>query len=204
MKPQRVPLVAVLGLLVGFPAVGQAGPLNPSAFASLGAFPTAPGTYTFNTSGIPTLTGPGGINTSGVVGPDDIAVFTFNSIRVGDSISVVGTGTRPLALLSYGDVVVSGTGVIDVSALPSPLADPGVGREGGEDYRHSQPPAKASAAAGPSAAAASAGPAVAPRAAAPTATSPCCSRAAAAAAGRSPSVDRTMVAAAAGRWRSVR
>jgi len=109
--------VAVLALLV-FGAAGQAaaGPLNPLDFTSLGAFPSAPGAYTINTTGPnPTLTEPDGTALTGIVS-NGIAVFDFNSIAVGSGQTFVGTGSLPLALLSQGDATING--LINVSATP--------------------------------------------------------------------------------------
>jgi hypothetical protein len=50
--------------------------LNPLDYDSLGAFPTAGGTYLFDTSGVPTLIGPG-VRIEGIV-VDRVAVFTFD------------------------------------------------------------------------------------------------------------------------------
>ncbi len=65
-----------------FGAVGQAGAasLDPNLFPSLGAFPISPGLYLFDTSGIPTLSGPGGTFT-GVVS-NGVAVFDFDTLNV--------------------------------------------------------------------------------------------------------------------------
>jgi hypothetical protein len=65
-----------VGLLLGSVGQAQAGPLNPFDFASLGAFPSAPGNYTFDTSDA-TLSGPGG-SWTGVV-YNGIAVFDLPS-----------------------------------------------------------------------------------------------------------------------------
>src|SRR4051812_3790958 len=88
----------------------QAGPLNPLDFTSLGASPFgAVGTYTIDTDG-PTLTGPGIVGSvNGVVfAPDNIAVFTFDSITIGAGININGIGTRPFALLSHDFVMMNG------------------------------------------------------------------------------------------------
>jgi hypothetical protein len=114
-----------VGLLLGSVGQAQAGSLNPFDFASLGAFPSAPGTYIFDTSDA-TLSGPGG-SWTGVV-YNGIAVFDFNSINVtGGQYFSGGSGSLPLALLSRSDAVVSGT--IDVSAN-SPVGGPGGGGGG--------------------------------------------------------------------------
>jgi len=106
--------VAVLAVLVGGAGRAGAGPLNPGDFTPVGPFPTAGGTYTFNTTGPnPTLSGTGGTTLTGVVS-NGIAVFDFNSITVGSGQTFVGEGALPLALLSRSDITINGT--IDVSA----------------------------------------------------------------------------------------
>ena len=59
--------------------------LDPAAFATLGPFPTSPGTYTINTTGTLTITGPGSTSLQGVVYQDasgnKIAVFTFDTVE---------------------------------------------------------------------------------------------------------------------------
>jgi hypothetical protein len=118
-----------VGLLLGSVGQAQAGSLNPFDFASLGAFPSAPGNYTFDTSDA-TLSGPGG-SWTGVV-YNGIAVFDFNSINVtAGQYFLGGSGSLPLALLSRSDALVSGT--IDVSAYSSylsPVGGPGGGGGG--------------------------------------------------------------------------
>ncbi|MBV8554199.1 MAG: hypothetical protein JO116_01455 [Planctomycetaceae bacterium] len=110
----RSVVVSVLAVGLWLGAVGwvRADPLNPLDFASLGAFPTAPGGYTINTSGTPTLTVPGGTLT-GVVS-HGIAVFDFDAINITSQQGFFGTGSLPLALLSRSDLTINGT--IDVSA----------------------------------------------------------------------------------------
>src|SRR5215204_2371375 len=103
--------IAIVGVLLATAAPLRATPLVVTEFPSLGPFPTAPGDYTFDTSGTPTLTAPGGLSLTGLVGPDDIAVFAFASIFIDTGMVVRGVGSRPLALLSYADVTITGTGV---------------------------------------------------------------------------------------------
>ena len=111
--------VLAIGLLFGAAGPAQAGgPLNPLDFASLGAFPTAPGFYTINTSGTPTMTFQGGTTLTGVV-YDGIAEFDFNSINIQRpspppfQVFTV-TGSLPLALLSRTDATIAGS--INLSA----------------------------------------------------------------------------------------
>ena len=99
--------VAVLAVLVGG-AGRAAAPLNPLDFASLGAFPTAAGTFTFDTSNL-TLTGPG-ITTpiQGSLSTTGVAVFDFNAITVASDqvfvsqYSFSGVTTPPLAFTVAG------------------------------------------------------------------------------------------------------
>ena len=106
----RSVVVAVLavGLWLGAAGRAWADPLNPLDFASLGAFPTAPGGYTINTGGTPTLTGPGGTTLTGVVS-HGIAVFDFDAINVTSGETFTGTGSLPLALLSRTTATIAGT-----------------------------------------------------------------------------------------------
>ena len=121
----RSVVVAVLavGLWLGAAGRVQADPLNPLDFTSLGAFPTAPGDYTINTGGTPTLTGPGGTFT-GVVS-NGVAVFDFNAINVVTGQVINGTGPFPAALLSRDGITVSGginfSGGFSAPVVPSPV-----------------------------------------------------------------------------------
>ncbi len=133
-------LVVALGFSLLFVAAmpASADALDPRAFAPVGPFPTAAGTYTFDTnildSTIPTLNGPNGVLLTGVV-YNGIAVFDFSTITVNSNQVFVGAGAPlnalpgglPLALLSRGDINVNGT--IDVSAR-DPFGGPG-GYSGG-------------------------------------------------------------------------
>jgi hypothetical protein len=94
MRPNRIGWIAAVYLLLGGGRL-QAAPLVITDFTSLGAFPTTPGSYMLDTSGTPTLTGPGGLSIAGVIGPDSIAVFTFDSILIGAGFTVRGMGDRP-------------------------------------------------------------------------------------------------------------
>jgi hypothetical protein len=124
-RPVAISVLAV-GLLLGAAGRAQAGALNPLDFASLGAFPTASGQYTINTSGTPTLTEPNGTTLTGVVS-NGIAVFDFDSIgSIGQSF--VATGSLPLALLSRTDALI--VGPIDVSGQAFGTPGPGGGNGG--------------------------------------------------------------------------
>jgi len=100
--------IVVLAVLMGGAGQVGAGPLNPLDFASLGAFPTAAGTFTFDTSNL-TLTGPG-ITTpiQGSLSTTGVAVFDFNAITVASDqvfvsqYSFSGVTTPPLAFTVAG------------------------------------------------------------------------------------------------------
>jgi hypothetical protein len=119
-----------VALLGGGAGAARAQPLDPAGFASLGVFPTAAGTYTVNTSGTPTLTGPGGITLTGVLA-GNVAVFTFDSVTIGTGQGVVAGGTRPVALLSKTDVSISGSGVVNASGVFAAGDFGGAGGPGG-------------------------------------------------------------------------
>jgi hypothetical protein len=108
----------------------QAQLLNVTDFASLGQFPSAPGVYTINTSGDPTLTAPDGTVFQGVVF-DDIAVFTFDAITIGTDMTITASGDLPLALLSYTDVIIWDTGLIDIRGQWAQGQLAGLGGPGG-------------------------------------------------------------------------
>ena len=75
-------LMAGVALLPSLSRTAEAAPLNPDDFASLGAFPTASGTFFYNTANL-TITGPG-ITTplQGVLSASGVAVFDFDSINL--------------------------------------------------------------------------------------------------------------------------
>ncbi|MGZ3432668.1 MAG: hypothetical protein ACXVA7_12820 [Isosphaeraceae bacterium] len=120
--------VAVLAVLVGGAGQAGAGALNPNVFTSLGAFPSATGMYVLDTSGTPTLSGPGGTFT-GVVS-NGVAVFDFNAINVVTGQAINGTGPLPAALLSRDGITVSGGinvsgGNLNLGFGPGPGGFPG-------------------------------------------------------------------------------
>ncbi len=125
-RSSRLSIVVLsLAVAIGTPTA-RGGPLSPLDFTSLGAFPTASGSYTFNTSasGAPTLTG-GGKTITGIYF-DGIAVFDFNSISVaGNQQFYGGTGSLPLALLSRSNASIAAGGVIDVSGSSTPTSSGG-------------------------------------------------------------------------------
>jgi hypothetical protein len=99
-------------------------PLDPHSFASLGAFPTTPGTYQLDTTRLKFVDPSNKELFTGVVNEDGIAVFTFGG-NTASSINIIVMGSRPLALLLQGDFIYSGT--LDVSGNG---ADPGPGAGG--------------------------------------------------------------------------
>ncbi len=123
--------VVALGCGLTGPA-GAKPPLRVTDFDSLGAFPSTPGTYVVNTSDTPTLQTPDGMVITGVVA-EKIAVFTFDGIVIGNGMTLTASGDRPLALLSYSDVTLAGTGSINVSGTNGSGGTPGHGGPGGGD-----------------------------------------------------------------------
>jgi hypothetical protein len=107
-------LTIVPAVLLSWGPEAGAGPLSPSDFdlSGSGTFPTAPGSYTIDTSGTPTISGPGGTTITGSVSTDaaghSIAVFDFNSIAIGAGETFTASGSLPLALLSRGDATIGG------------------------------------------------------------------------------------------------
>ncbi len=102
-----------LALLIGGAGTAQADLLDPASFASLGAFPTKTGLYLIDTAD-PTLYVPYASSLDGVV-VGNTAVFTFDSITIGDGMTFLVTGPRPLALLSRDGVNISGSGMLNAS-----------------------------------------------------------------------------------------
>src|SRR5262245_32754732 len=103
-------LLLVVGLGV-MPGQVEAGMLNPKDFVSLGSLPDLNGSYDFVTDGsAPILHLRGGGTINGVLDPSGrIAGFTFDSISLNQAAVVTARGSRPLALLSQGNLVFSGT-----------------------------------------------------------------------------------------------
>ena len=158
IRTSLIVLTLLLGALwrVGHLATAQtvpAYPLDPEAFASLGASPfTSAGTYTINASqdqAAPTLSGPGiatpiqGVFFSpsgGSVARDEIAVFTFDVLSIPAGVTVQGAqnaNSRPIALLSRSTATIDGTvhvsGAGGGSAGSGGNAGPGGGGGGGGD-----------------------------------------------------------------------
>jgi hypothetical protein len=93
----------------------RASPYDPLAFGSCGTNPFgAPGNYMLNTT-TPGFSGPGGACTFAFVTPENVVVFTFDSISVAPGAIVRAVGTRPAALLSRSTFEVQAGALIDVS-----------------------------------------------------------------------------------------
>jgi hypothetical protein len=125
-------LVMTITSVAGHPTRALAGGLlDPASFASLGQLPDESGTYTVNSSGAtPTMTLPDGSTINGVLDPSgQVAVFTFNAIQL-DNSAIIAQGSRPLALLSQGNITLSGETINLSASAPFPGAaqtTPGAG-----------------------------------------------------------------------------
>ncbi|MDX2038572.1 MAG: PEP-CTERM sorting domain-containing protein [Isosphaeraceae bacterium] len=115
-----IPLFAALAL-VPAPA-SRAGYFNPASFTSSGTLNLAPGDYTINTDGAPTLLDAsnnvlftGTTISQGGGFRDIVSVLTFDSITVGLGVNIRVRGENPLALLSKSNVLMRG--VIDASGF---------------------------------------------------------------------------------------
>jgi autotransporter-associated beta strand protein len=92
-------------------------PLDPNAFTSLGTLDVTTGTLNINTStgmitGAATCTG----TFQSQLGAEPIAVFDFDSINIGSEVSVVVSGTRPLAILSRANATIAATIALNTDA----------------------------------------------------------------------------------------
>ncbi len=131
MRAHRLDGGVALAALWVTAGLALAQPLNVTDFDSLGDFPSGPGAYQIDTSGDPpTLQTPDGMVIEGVV-YNGIAVFTFDAIAVSRGMTVRATGDRPLALLSYSDVRIRHTGLIDISGEAGKTSGTGAGGPGG-------------------------------------------------------------------------
>jgi len=127
-----VVLLWLVVLVASGPSRARAGGLlNPESFASLGQLADQAGTYTVNTSGaVPVMSLPDGSTIQGVLDPTgQVAVFTFNSIQL-DNSSLIAQGSRPLALLSQGNITLFGESINLSASAPYigvPQSTPGAG-----------------------------------------------------------------------------
>ena len=114
-KPTHLARLALL--LATAPWATSAAPLDPLAFAPLGALNLPAGNYTLDTSGpAPTLRdGASNLIFTGVLWPQAssfnplIAVFSFSSIQIAAGATISATGDKPLAWLSQGSLSFAGT-----------------------------------------------------------------------------------------------
>jgi hypothetical protein len=149
--------MAVFGFCLAWSGVATAQPLDPLSFTSLGTLNLSGGDFTFDTDtltivdnaapGVPLFSGVAddqngtadylnGVWVPGSNGIPEIAVFAFDDINLQSSANITVAGTRALAFLSHGNVMIETT--IDLSgksvAAPAMFGDPapaGVGRFGG-------------------------------------------------------------------------
>jgi hypothetical protein len=110
-KTKSVLLMSVVPVLLA--GAAHAGPIDPLAFSSLGSLSVSSGTLTFNTDTL-SITGGGGglISTTGATqaqggGNPVVAVFDFSGMDIGSGVSVQVTGSRPIAILSQGDLSIA-------------------------------------------------------------------------------------------------
>ena len=87
--------------------LGNAAPLDPTGFPSLGANPFSTGTFLIQTNtapNLPTLTQSGSATV--IVGANSadgaVAVFVFDTVTVGSAVQIRAIGPRPVAILSRG------------------------------------------------------------------------------------------------------
>jgi hypothetical protein len=128
----------VLSLLLAMRGRASAGPLDPFAFTSLGAFPTTPGDYTLINLSPPfggpiQLTGPGGTFTSVFAssGSSPVLVFDFDSINLVSGMRISANtiaNSPPIVFLSRSNAIIAGT--LDVSAGGQPMTVTSVGGPG--------------------------------------------------------------------------
>lgn len=130
-------LVGLALLLAAAPWAAPAAPLNPLAYATLGALNLAAGSYTLDTSGpAPTLRdSAANLLYTGVLQAQDssfnpqIVVFSFSDIQVAAGVTVSATGDKPFAWLSQGSISFAGT--LDASGKQGGPQGAGFGGTGG-------------------------------------------------------------------------
>ena len=114
-------LFVAVGVATGLmaPAPSFGGALDPTAFVSLGDFPSLSGAYVINTTGSPTLTLPGGMTLTGSIYYDSpthsVAVFDFSSINLTAGQTITATGSLPVVLLSRSNATIGGSIHLDGS-----------------------------------------------------------------------------------------
>ena len=111
ITPHRRFILALFAALVGLHALDAAAVttgsrFDPADYTSLGTLNISSGTITFNTTTL-TVTGfPNGV-TANTQGGQTVAVFTFNSVSITGTATVVVTGTLPIAILSQGSLTIA-------------------------------------------------------------------------------------------------
>jgi len=129
-------VLAALALSATAPQAGAA-PLDPLAYASLGALNLGAGQYTLLTDGaLPTLRdaasnllATGWYQAQADAFNPKAAVFSFDAIQVAAGAFVTASGANPLALLSRGDIGFAGT--LDAAGRVGGLQGAGAGGRGG-------------------------------------------------------------------------
>lgn len=101
VKRGLLPLVAL-----AYAGTASAVLLNPGDFSSLGSLDANSGAWTVNTD---SLVMTNSVNTYNGVLSGGTAVFTFDNINISSGITMVGSGSNSLALLSRGSATVAGT-----------------------------------------------------------------------------------------------
>ena len=101
--------LSAFAALACFACRADAQVFNPNAYASLGGLNIASGSVVFDTDALTRDGLSGGVLTDGV------AVFDYDAISFGVSVSVSVTGSRPLALLSRSDFALGAGARISVS-----------------------------------------------------------------------------------------
>src|SRR5215467_3866915 len=105
MKRSSVSVVLLFAVAPLLPAA-RGGPLNPGAFTPLGTLNISSGSYTFNTTTDQLLDSSNNVLFTGVTF-NGIAVFDFSGITISGG-TFTGTGGNPLALLSQGNISLTG------------------------------------------------------------------------------------------------
>ena len=119
----RLVVCSLAILLASIPPLVQGALLLPSSFSSIGTLNLGAGSYTIDTSGVPTLRDSsntvlftGTAFNQGVPGSapfhgfnPEVAVFTFDSAQIAAGVTITATGSRPLALLSKSIFVMQST-----------------------------------------------------------------------------------------------
>ena len=114
--------------------------LDPGDFTSLGSLNLSSGTIQFDTDALTVDGFDDGVVALSESGLTEIAVFTFDSITLEGTVDVVISGSRPIALLSQGDITVDAqldSGGAGGYAGGQEVGDLGEGPGGGGDAQPS-------------------------------------------------------------------